>query len=37
MQAAKEHKDAKQDEKSFKQEHTRCVMALSLREGLGQR
>lgn len=36
-EAVGEHKNALRDEKSFKKEHARCVMELSLREGLGQR
>ncbi|CAM9618005.1 unnamed protein product [Scytosiphon promiscuus] len=36
-QAAEAHRLAVEDEKVFKQEHARCVMELSLREGLGQR
>eukprot|EP00904_Undaria_pinnatifida_P004042 jgi/Undpi1/13639/HiC_scaffold_9.g03293.m1 len=37
VQATAEHKSAIQGKASFKEEHTRCVMVLSLREGLGQR
>lgn len=36
-QAAEDHKLAVEGEKDFKQEHARCMMELSLREGLGQR
>ncbi|CAM9400850.1 unnamed protein product [Ectocarpus fasciculatus] len=36
-QAAEDHKLAAEDETTFKTEHSRCVMELSLREGLGQR
>lgn len=36
-QAAEADKLAVEGEKTFKAEHTRCVMELSLREGLGQR
>lgn len=36
-QAVEDSKLAVEEEKLFKAEHTRCVMELSLREGLGQR
>ncbi len=36
-QAAEADKLAVEGEKAFKAEHARCVMELSLREGLGQR
>lgn len=36
-QATEDNKLAAKGEKSFKAEHARCVMELSLREGLGQR
>lgn len=36
-EATEEYANALQDEKTFKKEHTRCIMELSLREGLGQR
>ncbi|CBJ30237.1 conserved unknown protein [Ectocarpus siliculosus] len=37
VQAGEDHKLGAEDETTFKTEHSRCVMELSLREGLGQR